>query len=366
MNFKKNLQIEYKNDEFYKKAIDLIGFIKPIIVGSYIKYGKSKTCDMDLSENINFDNINSRNNFLEYVKKVVSNEKKKNYKIIKLKFECIEPYNKLKKIYDELNSIDGLFNFDKTISNNIDNYIVDLPLKLKIDCEIILDKYKKEQNIENYIILLDFLYTNMYPKWSKKECKLGNKIYYDEEYNILNLNLSYSYFYIEIIYDNFRISNYIFLSKEKKHDNNKLFIYIQDLILNNKFSYYYYLKKIGFFMKWLFFNKKLDYSDVKKNIIEFNNLFDFRDNIGSEYNKYCIIKNNIDLYEQKLYKYMNKKKHSKSDKYNKYINKYQNRLFKLTKEYNKGLLKLDNKSENYFNNLLKIYEKYMSKYIIIK
>ena len=63
---------------------------------------------------------------------------------------------------------------------------------------------------------------------------------------------------------------------------------------------------------------------------------------------------------------MNKKKHSKSDKYNKYIDKYQNRLFKLTKEYNKGLLKLDNKSENYFNNLLKIYEKYMSKYIIIK
>jgi hypothetical protein len=366
MNFKKNLQIEYKNDEFYKKAIDLIGFNNPIIVGSYIKYGKSKTCDMDLSENINFDNINSRINFLKYVKKIISNEKKNNYKIIRLKFEYIKPYNKLKIIYEKLHSIDGLFNFDKTISSDIDNYINDLPLELKIDFEIIFDKYKKEQNIENYIILLNFLNTYMYPKWSKKECKIGKKIYYDEEFNILNLDLSYSYFYIEIIYDNFRISNYIFLSKEVKNDNDKLFIHIEDLILNNQLSYYYYLKKIGYFMKWLYFKKKLDYSDVKKNIIEFNNLFDFRDNIGSEYNKYCIIKNNIDLYEKKLYKYIKKYSKNKNKKYDKYIKKYNNKIKKLDKDYNNGLTIINNKSKTYFNNLLKMYEKYMLRYIEIK
>ena len=380
MSFKKNLQINYKDDIFYNKAVELIGLNNPLLTGSYIKYGKDKSCDMDLSEKYNFDSLEKRKEFLKYVNKILNNKKKNNYDIVKIKFEMNKPYNKLKNIYDLLNSMDGLFNYapiEKNILDNIYKCIDLLPFELKIKFNDVFDKYIKNKNIANYIILLNFIYDNMYPSWSISECKKGKKKYYDEEYNILNIDQHFYYFYIEIIYDNFRISNYFLLispnsvaSNKDNQTNDVLNLSISDLVSNNKISYYYYLKKIGYFMKWLYFNRKLDNTpkkrDVSKNINEFNNLFDFRERIGLEHNKYCIIKNKIDIYNIKLIKYTNKKNNKKTNKYYNFISKYEKRISKLTKEYNRGLSKIDDTCENYFNNLLKIYEKYILKYIVIK
>jgi hypothetical protein len=43
------------------------------------------------------------------------------------------------------------------------------------------------------------------------------------------------------------------------------------------------------------FNKKLESSQVANNFKVFNDLFNFRDQIGSEYNETCLIKNKIEI-----------------------------------------------------------------------
>ena len=40
------------NDDFIIKTKKILGLKKPTLHGSYIKYGKKKACDLDMSENI--------------------------------------------------------------------------------------------------------------------------------------------------------------------------------------------------------------------------------------------------------------------------------------------------------------------------
>jgi hypothetical protein len=60
---------DYKDDPFYLEAVNLIGFNKPKIGGSYVKYGKDKACDLDMSENMSYKDFN------EYLKKIIINIK---------------------------------------------------------------------------------------------------------------------------------------------------------------------------------------------------------------------------------------------------------------------------------------------------
>jgi hypothetical protein len=366
---KKSLQIDYKKDELYIQVSKMIGYDKPTVSGSYIKYGKDKSCDMDISEDIlDFNtSLETRKKFIDYIKNIYNNKKKYNYVIYQINIKLKNNYDKIQKIYDLLSPINGLLEIDNNMNlSEIKKLIDDLPFELKMEISELFNLYIKNKNLETYIAFMYGLYKRLYSQWTMKELLKGKKEYYDESYDILDMSQEYSHFYIEIIYNNFRISNYIMFSDKDIHTNEDILkISIQNILNDdNKISYYYLLKKIGYFMKWLFFNKKLDKKDIDTNVKLYNKLFDFRNDIGLENNNYCIMKNKIDLYKIKLNKYNKKSKSSK--KYDKYINKYEKRIYNITKEYNKGTSKIDKKCYDYYNDLLKNYKQYFEKYIAIK
>ena len=123
--------LDYKNDPFYIETANLIGINKPIVVGSYLKYGKNKACDLDMTEKI------KKIYFLDYLKKLILNKNK----FILLDAHFDEPYNKLKIIKDKLGYLD--LNFKINQKENIIQDINLLPKELKEKIDKLLYIYSK-------------------------------------------------------------------------------------------------------------------------------------------------------------------------------------------------------------------------------
>ena len=84
--------------------------------------------------------------------------------------------------------------------------------------------------------------------------------------------------------------------------------------------YYYLIKKLLFFIKWLYFNKLIKEKNIATNSIDLHNeIFDFRNDIGNKYNKSCILNNNIQINKIK-----NIDTQNLISKYNTYINEINN------------------------------------------
>lgn len=317
--------IDYSNDDIYKKVNELIGLDKTIMKGSYSKYGRDKACDMDLFEELNQTDFNK---FMNYIQKLYNNRNQ--YYFIKSYF--YKPYNKIDIIYKQLPYLNGLIKLKESsndiiyILDSLNKLIDDLPKEMALDINQNIDIYKKDTSITNYINILTSVKKYRIPKWTLKELKQGYKQYYDEKYIISDYD--YDHFYIEIIYSqnnyNFRISNNIKFNTGIKsvEDNNYLEYNVLSMFPDNKLSYYILIKKIVFFFKWLKFNKLLDKSLLFEHADVLKEIVDFRGIIGTDHNKYCLLNNIIDIHKIKLSKYIKKKNKHKSNKYDKYIDKY--------------------------------------------
>jgi hypothetical protein len=179
--FIKPKNLDYKNDSLYLDAINLIGISKPDVGGSYLKYGKNKACDMDLSESL------MKNSFSDYIKKIISNKKK---------FELLdahinEPYRKLQIIKDKLGYMDGNFkNYQKeAINNDVNN----LPKELKEPIQKMLNDYQESKDINELIKLRIFVENNIYPKWTMKDLKKGELTYYEQTFKLSDNNFETFY-----------------------------------------------------------------------------------------------------------------------------------------------------------------------------
>lgn len=167
------------------------------------------------------------------------------------------------------------------------------------------------------------------PNWKLKEYLKGEK-----KINGLTVKLydnNVSELYVEIVYDNFKITNYIQFIKTKtpKLQTDYMRTNFSSLIYGGEIFYYKVLKFYQVFLKWGYYSKFFFDS-----VPLYNEVYDFREKIGSEYNKMCLIENKLTINEtselkkeyKKLFKSINKKSKDMCDKvinkYSKYLDIY--------------------------------------------
>ena len=329
-----------KNDEFYNEINNLIGFDQTTICGSYIKYGKDKACDLDLTENINYLD------FDVYLNKIFNNRKQ--YYTIEIYLD--KPYKKLEIIKNKLGYITG--NFEKIQKDSIIDDVNNLPEILKNDLLELIKIYSNSRDINDFIKIKLYVNKHIYPRWTYKELLLKNKIYYDE--NII-LNNNFTYIYIEVIFKKIRVSNFLTFKIDNEIKNYVQFN-IEDLVFNNNIFYYKLLKKFLVFIKWLFATKRIKDQLLNDSIIDlYNDIYDFIDNIGNKYNKNCINNNYINIYIYKINKYNYKNNKNNNKLYLKLINKYNKKLHKKEIKYNEKMNKINESAKEKY---LSIFSKY--------
>jgi hypothetical protein len=350
--FTTSKNIDYKNNELYIQAVELIGYKTPKVGGSFVKYGQDKACDLDMSETMDY------NDFDSYINKIILNKKK--FNLVKMNFD--EPYIKLNNIKNKLGYFDG--NFKKIQNESIMDDVNELPNELKTNILLNINEYKENKSLNTLIKLKMFIENNLYPLWNFKDIK-NRKIKYFEQIFDINKN-NFDVFYIEIIYNNFRISNYIIFNKIQKNDS-KMYWNLYDLVFNNEINYFKLLKKIMVFVKWLYFNKLIDDNNLHNQTIFIHNyIFDYINNIGNDYKIICNIKNELDIANIKLIKYQRKLKKHLDKKYQKYINHYQNIIDTNNNIYISKFNIINELSKNEYYNLTKWLVPYLTKYIIIQ
>lgn len=281
-----NSDIDITNDHFVIKSKKILGIEQPKVSGSYLKYGKDKACDLDMKEAIYVNSIDNRNNILvSYINKL--KDEKKHFEVVKIKIYMDDP--RIRKIIDKIGYVNGLLEVKDFDSNEI---IIDQSLPKEIQNKIneLINKYDNEQTINNYVYLNNYLYDINYPEWTFEELVKGKKKINDE-----SIDLYDSFFnnmYIEIIIDNFLISNFIHfsgISNDSEPETFKQFD-LYDMTINNKISYYNLLKKIQHFIKWAYWNKLLTEKEIIRNtIFVYNQIDEFREKIGKINNEACLI-----------------------------------------------------------------------------
>lgn len=328
-----NKNIDIINDPFIKISKEILSIYNPLIHGSYIKYGKDKACDLDMYENIKIKDINNRNNILKILlNKLITNKKK--IKLIRLCFYFND--NRIKNIINHLGYISGTF---KIVDCNL-NFIINdtIPLKIKEKIKKLRDKLKINFDIDNYIKLHSYLHKLNNTSWRLSEFIKGEKII--NGINIKLYELNFDTLYIELLYNNYKISNHItFISDNiRKIKNTYYSAEFNDLINNKKLFYYFVLKKIQVFLKWGYFNKIFkEIKLIEKTSDIYNEIYDFRENIGNKYFELCSIDN------QRLLKKGNEEL--------------------LKKEYKKLFKKINKSSKELYDKINKSYEIYLDLYV---
>jgi hypothetical protein len=350
--------LDYIHDEFFIEVKELIEYQNIILYGSYSRYGKNKACDMDCNEFI--DKSYFISNFINYINKLITNKKKKFFYFIYARFN--EPYKKLEIIRNKLGYLNGSLNNhtdilkDKSIINDINQ----LPIKLKTPLYELFMNYVNDNTLSNFIKIRMFIKQYIYPNWTLKQLLKGTITYYDQQYNIANGN--YTYFTYEIIYKNFRISNYIKFEKDTYVNLGYVESKLHYIIINDNIFYYKLLKLFMYFIKWLFFNVRTEKELHNSIITVYNNCFHFIDKIGEDNNKCGLIKNQIDIYKIKLNKNKRKYKKTNNKKYIEKITQYENKIKIKQEKYLNGIKSINDSSFNYFSKVITNYKYYFENY----
>lgn len=331
-----NKNIDIINDSFIKISKEILSINNPILNGSYIKYGKDKACDLDMYENIKIRNLTNRNDILQILLDKLIKHKKK-IKLIRLCFYFND--DRIKNILDKLGYISGTFEIMKCELNfDIDDT---LPLKIKDKINKLKNKLQLNFNIKNYIKLHNYLHKLNNTSWRLSEFIKGYKII--NGINIKLYDTNFKNVYIELLYENYKITNYIsFIDHDNKYnDNNKKLNYYSvdfyDIINNNKIFYYIVLKKYQVFLKWGYFNKIFKERELINKTVDFyNEIYDFRENIGNKYFELCSIDNQILL--------------TKNNE-------------KLKEDYKKKFKKINKLSKKIYTKINKLYAKYLNLFL---
>jgi hypothetical protein len=101
--------------------------------------------------------------------------------------------------------------------------------------------------------------------------------------------------YIEIIFENFRISNFIYFKKKSKSNSLVWDVDLSEVLYKNKkeynMSYYKYLKYFFHFLKHSYYKKIFNKLVANKVINIYNEIYDFLEKIGDMNNNLCKIEN---------------------------------------------------------------------------
>lgn len=334
-----NANIDITTDSFAIRAKEILGINQPKISGSYLKYGREKACDLDMKETIYANSNNNRNEMLEsFINKLKEN--KKDYEVVKIKIYIED--NRIRKIMDRIGYVNGLLEVKDFDSSEI---VIDdtLPKGIQEKIQQLICKYDDEPNIDNYVYLNNYLYDINYPEWTFDELIDGKKKINN---NLVTLqDSSFTNIYIEIIFDNFLVSNFIHftgLGDDSEPDTFKQFD-LYDMTMNNKVSYYNLLKKIQHFIKWAYWNKLLKEKEIIRNtIFVYNQIDEFRDSIGKINNETCMIGTKA------------------------VIAKSENDKIKLKKEFEEKYESFNLLAKDKYDKVAKIYSTYLSLYLRTK
>jgi hypothetical protein len=323
-----NSDIDITNDHFVIKSKEILGIEQPKVSGSYLKYGKDKACDLDMKEGIYVNSIDNRNNILQsYINKL--KDEKTTFEVVKIKIYIDDP--RIRKIIDKIGYVNGLLEIKDFDSEEI---IIDpsLPKEIKNKINELINTYDNEQTIDNYVYLNNYLYDINYPEWTFEELIKGKKKINDEFIDLYDA--FFNNMYIEIIIDKFLISNFIHftgLSDDSEPETFKQFD-LYDMTINNKISYYNLLKKIQHFIKWAYWNKLLKEKEIIRNtIFVYNQIDEFRENIGKINNETCLISTKSILENDKIEK--NKLKKDYEIKYEEFNKLSKEKYEKVSKIY---------------------------------
>jgi len=215
--FTKPTFIDLEKDEYYNEVKNIICFpnYKISAGGTYIKFGKEKSCDLDLYQDILEKNLDKFKNYIKNLKK-----HKNKYHLIRCQIYI--PHKILDDIYQNLGYLNGnLKIIEEKNKDEIIPIIKKLPESLIKDIMNLYDNYLSSKDLMDFLKLKIFIRKKIYANWTLDELYDGKKIYYDQELNLEKDN--YSVMYIEIIYKRFRTSNMIFFKKEQISKDTKIY-----------------------------------------------------------------------------------------------------------------------------------------------
>ena len=331
-----------ENDDLIIKTRSLLEFKNAKIIGSYIRYGKLYAAGIDMCEELNINISDISNLINKYFNNLKNNEK--NIFITKLTFDIID--QSIYKLICNLGYLDGLLQIQNSNINinQIDEILPDL-IKKEIT-KLILD-YNKKNDIYSYINLYMFLKDNLQPFFTLDEAIKGKKEFHGKTIKLSDYK--FTYMYIEIIYDNFKLSNFVYFKKKIKPTGFILYVELNDVLIDStdqsnckyQMSYYKLIKYFFHFLKKSYFNK-IFISDTQlnsKTISLYNEIYDYREILG-------ITNNNISKIENKII--INKAK--KID------------TTELKKEYKQLKIDFEIKCKEYFMQIAKPYFKYLKSY----
>ena len=136
-----------------------------------------------------------------------------------------------------------------------------------------------------------YLKTHIQPTFTIKKALKSKKL----------ANYNFTYMYIEVIFNNYRISNFIYFKKQNKPETKLWNVELNEVLIKtlikkskNKYqiSYYKLLKYFFHFIKKAYFNKIFEEKYLINNTIDtYNEIYDFREKIGDMNNNLCKIEN---------------------------------------------------------------------------
>jgi len=269
--FKRVNYAEQANEPFVIEAKNLLQVNNAKMIGSYARFGQEKACDMDLTESVNI----SKDKIGELLEKYFNGLKKKNLTILKISFDIIN--EEIKKIMDNVGYIDGTLNVNdyKLTAKTSDKKINEL-----------IEVYNKSNLLQDYLKLYKYLSDRLHPVFTIDEAIKQTKLCIKE--------CQYTYMHIEVIYQNFRITNTVLFPNFKNEPCDKIKKFNLDDTITFTYGINYY-KMIKHFFHWLirsFFDKIFKEYDLVKNIVcLYNEISDFRENIGEINNNICKLEN---------------------------------------------------------------------------
>jgi len=329
----KKQRIDVSNDKFYQEIHNLIVLKHPDIEtferGSYFKLGKSKSCDLDFNQIV----LRNKEDVLKkYLELLDLNQKELIF--TEIKFNIID--KRIKETLDTIGYLSGNFeiiDYDLKINK-------DLPSKIKDKIKDLDKQFQKERTIFTYYQLYKYLKDNLSPVWLIDDLKKGkitfNEItYYLKDFNFDTLS-------VEVIYQNFPVSNVIHFSKETtklKIKEDKVIKKVSLIFSNGKLNHYKLIKGYQSFLKWLYFSRKIKENYLVKMLSKlYQKIIDLRDKLGEKSHQYC--------YYKSLF-YLNRKKDDEEK-----MNYYHDLLNDETKDL--------------YDEIRKYYGKYIEEYMIFK
>ena len=339
-----------KDDDFIINSKRILEFQNAKASGSYIRYGKDKSCDLDLSEKLEIDEEEIIDLLEIYFKKLKLNESQ--FILTRLSFNIID--KSIQKLINNLGNLNGLLQIE---NSNINETQIDdkLPNSMKEKIKRLILNYNENNDVFSYIDLYMYLKDNLQPTFTIDEALVGEKIFNGNKINLYDYN--FSYMYVEVIYENFRISNFVYFKKINKVDSPTWDVELNEVLIKSinqskskyQMSYYKLLKYFFHFLKQSYFKKLFQEHDLVSNAIEtYNEIYDFRERLGDMNYNLCKIENMIIInINNNKFKENSKLKEENS---------------KLKKEYTELKQQFELKCKNYFIQVSKPFLKYLKSY----